>query len=211
MSMSNKSLALLLVAAIIISLGGTIVSLNKLNQVALGVERPVVTGKAVDYGEVNLTITSNASCEIEDSVEFGSDESSVANIDTDTNNPGTWNDCSGSSPQCRGLVINNTGNVRLNISFNSSVNGTGLLGGGSTVNQFRYYINETEEEQADGCAVPGAATWTVIPRATDTLVCDDLNFTDDYDEITIEFQVNITPTTPQGLKTAIINVSCQEI
>ena len=203
--MSNKSLALLLVAAIVISLGGTLVMLN---QMAL----TGITGMAQDYGEVNLTITSNASCEVEDSVEFGTNVSIIADIDTDSNNGAVgFNDCSGSSALCRGLVINNTGNVRLNISYNSSVNGTGFLGGGSTVAQFRYMIDETEEEGADGCVAPGSATWANVPLATDSLICDDLNFSDDRDEITVEFQVNITPVTPQGLKTAIINVSCQEI
>src|SRR4030066_277530 len=63
MDLSNKSLALLLVAAIIISLGGTMISLNKLNEMG-------VTGLVP--GQVTLAITSNMSCNVDSNVSFGS-------------------------------------------------------------------------------------------------------------------------------------------
>ena len=57
MEHTEKTLALLLVAAIVVSLGGTIVSLNKLGQIEL----KTLTGKATDSqpGYVQLNITSD--------------------------------------------------------------------------------------------------------------------------------------------------------
>ncbi|MBN2053112.1 hypothetical protein JW756_06415, partial [Candidatus Woesearchaeota archaeon] len=65
MDMSNKSLALLLVAAIVISLGGAIITLNELNERG-------ATGM-VDYsGTVQAIISTNVSCNIDSNITFGS-------------------------------------------------------------------------------------------------------------------------------------------
>ncbi|MBN1792648.1 hypothetical protein JW826_03105, partial [Candidatus Woesearchaeota archaeon] len=61
MDLSNKSLSLLLVAAIVISLAGTITTLNRING--------GVTGLAA--GNVTLTIGSTEACEVETNVSFG--------------------------------------------------------------------------------------------------------------------------------------------
>ncbi|MBN2142835.1 hypothetical protein JW711_05905, partial [Candidatus Woesearchaeota archaeon] len=64
MDLSNKSLALLLVGAIIVSLGGTVIVLNDVGSGA--------TGFATDSGVVNLSIGDFAACEVQTNVSFGS-------------------------------------------------------------------------------------------------------------------------------------------
>ena len=61
MDMSNKSLALLLVAAIVISLGGTMISLNRINEMG-------ITGMAA--GNVSVTISTNMSCDVDSNISF---------------------------------------------------------------------------------------------------------------------------------------------
>jgi hypothetical protein len=65
---SNRTLAILLIIAIAISLGGTIVSLNRLAQVRV----PVITGFASDQGTATVNITSQASLIFAvNSIDFG--------------------------------------------------------------------------------------------------------------------------------------------
>ncbi|MBW3000772.1 hypothetical protein KY341_02750, partial [Candidatus Woesearchaeota archaeon] len=89
MDMSNKSLALLLVAAIIISLGATIIGLNRLNQLE-------ATGMAT--GIVELQVNSTADCRVDTNITFGSSAQPTAQItiSSEKNNagiPSDFDDC----------------------------------------------------------------------------------------------------------------------
>ena len=66
MDLSNKTLAWILVIAIIISLGGTIMSFNKIGAIS----RYGLVGLVP--GQVVLTISSNISCTISSNISFGS-------------------------------------------------------------------------------------------------------------------------------------------
>ncbi|RME31128.1 hypothetical protein D6789_03725 [Candidatus Woesearchaeota archaeon] len=59
MDLSNKSLALILVAAIVVSLGGTLVSMNRLNKLQAPIFTGFATGSDTATGLTNLTIESN--------------------------------------------------------------------------------------------------------------------------------------------------------
>ncbi|MBW2991068.1 hypothetical protein KY348_05190 [Candidatus Woesearchaeota archaeon] len=205
MDMSNKSLALLLVAAIVISLGGTLMSLNKLGEVG------VTGGATAGSGQVNLTISQNTSCTVDTDVDFGSGApTSTITISTESANAGNdFTDCTGASA-CRGIYINNTGNTPINVTFNSSVNGSELLGGTHGIDHFKYLIDVSEPDSADACAgTEGASSWTNIEKLTDYTVCEEQNASDSLDEISIEFNVTINESTPEGNKTATIYVSCE--
>src|SRR4030043_349020 len=156
MEMSNKSLALLLVAAIVISLGGTMISLNKLNQGYTG----LATGK------VELEVTQNASCNVDRNVSFGSSGKPTVTtvISTETTNAGTnFSDCTSGSFGCRGLEINNTGNVDLYINYTSNFNATGLLQGNYADTYFMTESkNGTVTGTEGGCRGGPTATWRVV-------------------------------------------------
>ena len=207
MELSNKSLALLLVAAIVISLGGTFLSLNKLSQIIV-LAPPRVTGRALtDAGQVNLTIEQNASCTVDTNVNFGSGQPQAIVIDTDTANSGGFNDCSANADTtCGGIIVNNTGNRLLNVTFSSTKNGSEFLGGTSLDNQFQYKIDDAEIEN-NACEDPGSSSYTNVPT-TATKLCNILNYTTDRNTILMDFQVEIKPDTPPGTKTTTINVNC---
>jgi len=201
--MSNRSLALLLVAAIVISLGGTMLSLTKLNDLS-GITGMALTGS----GQVNVSVEQNASCTVDTSVDFGSGQPQAATIDTDSDNTAYgFNDCSANADTtCGGIIVNNTGNRLLNVTFSSTKDGSEFLGGTSLDNQFQYKIDDAEIEN-NACEDPGSSSYTNVPT-TATKLCNILNYTTDRNTILMDFQVEIKPDTPPGTKTTTINVNC---
>jgi len=200
--MSNRSLALLLVAAIVISLGGTMLSLTKLNDLS-GITGMALTGS----GQVNVSVEQNASCTVDTNVNFGSGQPQAIVIDTDTANSGGFNDCSANADTtCGGIIVNNTGNRLLNVTFSSTKDGSEFLGGTSLDNQFQYKIDDAEIEN-NACGDPGSSSYTNVPT-TATKLCNILNYTTDRNTILMDFQVEIKPDTPPGTKTTTINVNC---
>ena len=207
MDLSNKSLALLLVAAIIISLGGTMISLNKLNEMG-------VTGLVP--GQVTLAITSNMSCNVDSNVSFGSGgqpASSITLSTTKSNVAYNFTDCT-SGNACKGIQINNTGNVNIKVNFSSNVDGASLLGGSHIAGDFNYTaINGTAETvpTESGCVGTGTnmGTWAAVPT-TNTSICTNISYTDATDMVSLEFNVTINQNTPPGTKTATIVINCAQ-
>jgi hypothetical protein len=209
---SNKNLALVLVVAIVVSLGGTIISLNKLSEVSGPVRVQTVTGRAsAPAGYVNLTINSNGSCVIDKSINFGTGKPTVErNLSSDADNSadGFCNGAVAGTGDCYGLVINNTGNVPLNISFNSTKNGSGLLGTGATEADFTWISDDTELE-LNSCLSENTIWRNVEVSTTNTSnVCGYLNFTDASDIIVIDFNITVDQNTEPGGKNTTITIGC---
>ena len=202
--MSNRSLALLLVAAIVISLGGTMISLSRLSQIG-------ITGMAqTGYGDVNLTVSTNASCTVDTNVNFGSGHPTATyTLSTDQNNNQYDFSCDGSNPgtgNCWGILVNNTGNVRLDVNFTSNKDGATFLGPGHTANDFNYWIDDSEIE-SNSCTTEGSPGQV---STNERVICQGLNFTDSSDVIVIDFNVTIDQNTVPGGKNATMTVTCQQ-
>ena len=220
MDLTNKSLALLLIAAIVISLGGTIISLNKLSQVP--VTRPIAlsgTGRAAATGNVSLVIGTNASCNIDANVSYGTGAATVnRTLSTDASNAFDGWTCVGTTygSGCSGMVINNTGNVLLNVSYNSSVNGTGLLlSAGQNENDFTYTVDDTTEPataDSNSCLLDPVTDWANVNYTNGnngSNICSSLNFTANS-SITIDYNVTVTSDTTPGIKSATIYIACTQ-
>jgi hypothetical protein len=204
MDMSNKSLALLLVAAIVISLGGALVSLNQLQK---GGPVGLATGK------VNVSITTNVSCNIDSNVSFGSSGQVLVTttLSTNSSNSGTYNDCT-TNAACSGMAINNTGNVNVNVTFNASAAGATFLG--TADSDFTYNTYNGTGVNSSGYPDPGCkeilpGAWATVPTAA-TEICNNLTFADANDMMVIEFNVTLYSTTPPGTKTTNIIISCAQ-
>jgi hypothetical protein len=203
MELSNKSLALLLVAAIVISLGGTLISLNKLSQQGL-------TGLAA--GTVVLNVSENMSCIISSNVSFGTSVGqilSIVNLSTNLTNANGFNNCA-SDPTCMGMMINNTGNVNVNVTFSSNVNGTTLLGGpGASNDDFQYSVVNGSNNGAllPGC-IAGLKTAWGYANETTTTICTNLTALSTNKAMTIEYNITIDENTPATYKTATITITC---
>ena len=214
--MSNKSLATLLVFAVIISLGVTFMSLNRLSFIR---SEMLATGNAAATGNLSLTIQTNVSCNIDSNVSFGTGAATVnRTLSTDASNAFDGWTCVGTTygSGCSGMVINNTGNVLLNVSYNSSVNGTGLLlSAGQNENDFTYKVDDTSEPSGadtNSCLLDPVTTWTNVnytngPNGSN--ICSSLNFTTN-NTITIDYNITVTPDTTVGIKSATIYIACTQ-
>ena len=208
MDMSNKSLALLLVAAIVISLGGTMIVLNQISDYR-------ITGLATSMGNVTLEVSSSAACRVTSNVSFGaaSAPTQQINISTMIDNSGEgFNDCTSNSA-CYGMQVNNTGNVDLNISLTSDANATDLLG--YTVNDTMWFthacINGTAATGvSDGCITGLDTVWAEVNK-TEHLICNNLTWDPGYEAFTIEYNVTLNASVPPGLKQANITIDCEQL
>jgi len=155
MEESNKTLALLLVAAIVVSLGGTIVSLNKLGQLE------TMTGRAV-AGTATLTVNATATLDVTDTtIVFGSGSLSAGN-DTCTLSSnasavspagcGTWTWTTGDR-----FVFDNVGSASITVTIQSNATAAQFIGGTSP--GFKYYCADTEGD-AGGEGYSLGSTWT---------------------------------------------------
>lgn len=164
---SNRTLAFLLVGAIVISLGGTLVSLNKLGQMgALS-----LTGAATT-GNISLTVAVDTSYNVTNTIiDFGVGYITGGNpwavLDSDYDSNVNWNQST--SPQF--LTIQNDGNVNINVSFNSTANATGFLGG--TTPHFNYTVIDNE---LNSCTVALQSGENSITNSTGNNVCESLHF-----------------------------------
>lgn len=174
MDISNKALAMFLLAAIVVSLGGTIVSLNKLDTVS-------TTGYATsDQGIAQLNVSESLSIILDyDSIDFGActlGEGVPINITSeDTLNTSAF--CS--SFDANPFAIRNNGNVAANVTVNVSDVGTadgGTFLSPGTNSVVRYEVTSGGDgSNTDGCTGEGPASYTDI-EATGTkyAVCDSL-------------------------------------
>ncbi|RJQ17205.1 hypothetical protein C4573_04090 [Candidatus Woesearchaeota archaeon] len=203
--MENKTLLFLLVLTIAISLLGTAVTLSKVGKIQLQPLQKTTGLAQSDIGNVTLNIQKNASLIfVINSVNWSS-----GSVDTLTGYCELWTNLSGfNSAGCIGfstvtenqtLVIENDGQVHLNVTLNSSVNATGFMG--ETGAMFQWKINENETNSCFGGTV-SPTTFTNVSVAPAANICDMLNFTDTKDTLRVDLFVNFTINAPQGQKNA---------
>jgi hypothetical protein len=110
------------------------------------------------------------------------------------------------------MMINNTGNVNVNVTFSSNVNGTTLLGGpGASPASFNYSVANGSNNGAllPGCIAGLKTAWGYVNETT-TTICTNLTALSTNKAMTIEYNATIDENTPIGLKTATITVTCAQ-
>lgn len=185
MELSNKALAVLLLAALVVSLGGTIISLNRMNSIQ------TVGFATSDQGIVNLSIASTVSITTEDSyiVNFGAcslNESRAINISSqgDLDTVDYCINYQGSN--VTNISVRNNGNVMINVTVATS---TCAPGAG---NESCTFLNVSSTPEADnglfeymtisagragyngGCETP--VSWTPFNGTSDYTACTNLNY-----------------------------------
>ncbi len=219
MDISNKSLALILVAAIVVSLGGTLVSMNRLNQFSMPMSG--VTGFAsYDTGEANLTISGKITISIEDDqvIDFGAgyvDGSNAgiqyckidtydrnatlnatnfcigfSNVSADPGDPGFTNDKNGP------FKIVNDGNQDVFVYIQSNATPEQFIGSPSTtgVVNFTWMIDSNTTGSACTGGTNNVSSWREVTTTQRTYVCgsgEKLKFADGSDAVYLHLQVQI--------------------
>jgi len=207
---SNKTLAVLLVGAIFVSLFGTFISLSKLDRISAPAGLGGITGLAT--GNVTLDVTGLSSFTVTD-VNFGSLQPNITAqvITTNTSNTnigGSPNNCSdhnaATANNCAGILITNDGNDVLNLSFVTTSNASNFIGGTNPSFQFmvRNHNHTTGESGCSGTV--DNTVWTEIVADTNYDICNTsgagtgFNYSAFNDKMVLEFNLTIPADTPQA-------------
>ena len=206
MEITNKTLAMLLVAAVAISLFGTIFSVNKLNQ--FGEFRSTTGFATTDTGTAVVVVNTSTSIKfVVATIDWGSGSvnstSGFLNCTLATDAANTEG-CAGFNTVSQGFILENDGNTVAAVSLAANrtavqfIGGTGE-GGGPL---FRYKVANNGTESSS-CTTPLPVAYTdVNVTAPGTVICADLNYTDIQDSLEIDIYVNIPYTSPSGQKIA---------
>ncbi len=153
----NKTLALLLVAAIVVSLGGTIVSLNKLGQFEIS----SVTGQ-VTQGTATINVSSTSTINLTDtSIDFGTGALTTGVQNCTMYSNGTY-PTTGMEPDTCGtwdwgvadyIVIQNVGSLDVTVELGSDVAAAAFIGGTSPAAGYMCY------DPSDCCSGALQDTW----------------------------------------------------
>lgn len=200
MEISNKTLALLLVAAVVVSLGGTILSLNRLSRLSVP-----STGFVTSSGTTSVDVTTQSSIRFAiSSVDFGTGSVNTTggfqNCTLTINSSSTIvkNGCTGFNSTNIGdtFILENDGNTNLNVTLNSTKAASAFIGG--TAPLYKYAVSNNETSSCTG-TITGAG-WTDV-ATTDPNICTNLTYNDNAD--TLRIGINITiPYDAVGTKTA---------
>ena len=179
---SNKTLALLVGIAIIISVSGIFVA-----------QRGVVsiTGRAADTGtgKVNLSIISVASINVTQNIEFGSgifdvgSDSATLDSETTAASGGNW------SYDEQYITVENDGNVNLSVTIASDKNATDLLSTSGTGQLFQFHI---QEDDADSCGVIQNGSSYATGNFTNYIAATKLNICDSLDSQSASNSLNMS-------------------
>jgi hypothetical protein len=203
---SNRTLATILVAAIVVSLGSTLISLNKLGGLSW------VTGRAVsDLGTAQVSVQESLSIVLlTDSVNFGTGFINTSNTNCVTNNVNlstlgagfNYETCFVGGGTGTDFVLQNNGNVNASVSVRGPSAVT-LFGSANPLQKaFRYKASDSVAENAnvEAGSCQGLIynrTWT--PFSNNATVCDDLDYGDSTDTLAILVNMRFPWNQTQGL------------
>lgn len=201
MDISNKTLATLVVAAIVVSIGGTLISLNQ-----IGTTGPIgVTGAATGSGHVDLDIQIDTTINMTaNTINFGAGAVSggypFATLDSATGSATHWN----GTFAAQFLTIQNDGNVELNITFKSDEDAAAFIGGTNPVFNYTVINDET-----GSCANLATAQSDVEIAPSDNFVCGNLNMSNTADAINLSIGLKI-PNDATATQTATFTFTSTE-
>lgn len=209
MEMSNKTLSLLLVAAIAISLFGTIISVNRLSRFQAV---KTTTGFATsDQGTATVYINSSTSIFFAiDTVDFGTGYvngtgGSPQNCTMNTEGLKTAPGCIQFNTVTQGFVLENEGTTIPSIQLSSDSNASEFLTGATWDYGGPQFLYKVTNNESLSCASPAPAAYTNInDTAPGTVICSGLDYQTDNDTLLIDIHINIPITTTTGQKTAIL-------
>lgn len=169
MDLSNRALGLLLIAAIVVSIGGTFISLNKLDAVS-------TTGFATNNvtGQVDVSINSSLSITMTDAtIDFGNcgvlPGKTLTINSQDTGDNQTY--CDGTFPDF--LQVENDGNVNTNVTVRSNISSTNAFSAATSTLSYLTVNGSTDP----GCMSGLVGSYAEFSAAdTDYGACDNLAY-----------------------------------
>ncbi|MFH1400457.1 MAG: hypothetical protein ABIH41_02980 [Nanoarchaeota archaeon] len=212
---SNRALSLLIVAAVVISVGGQIWSVNQIQSARI-LTPGLPTGYAVAAtGMVNLTILSQTDITLSgDVIDFGTgvvnSSSGCNNATLHSNGTGVNTDAcwvnqsltpNSAIPATQAkFILNNSGNVNISITLDSiKNNATNFLGNSTIIDAFyQYTVNQNGSGQP--CQTTLATGWNNFSASSTMSVCGELFWEDGKDAVNVAILVRIPEDVERGYK-----------
>lgn len=204
MSVSNKTLAVMLLAAIVVSLGGTFISLNRLGTAGSP------TGHAINpQGNVSLDINSSLSITTIDNHEIdfgmcvlGPDS---AGITINSNRTESTANCANGGT-VNPIIVRNNGNINAIITVQSAKVGTSqggtFLNTGSTNSSLQYRVTNTSRHVTyEGGCISGlgsSAYATFATAGAEYGICNNLQSHGVRNSVEVDFQIVIPTAAARG-------------
>ncbi|MCX8147591.1 MAG: hypothetical protein N3D84_03940 [Candidatus Woesearchaeota archaeon] len=212
---SNKTVVVLLVLAILISIAGTFYSVSKLKAVSSG-----ITGADIltQEGNVQATITSVTAINFTvNSVSFGTGTVAAICNNCTMHTPSVIDStcCVGFTSPASGLVLENIGNKNASINLNFSNNAASFIGGTNPL--FQLNVTEGEEGSCTNSSAPGSAlaeTWknTFADVPTDNSeVCGNMHPDQGFDKLVFDIKVRIPDNSLTGLRNTTVTATATTI
>lgn len=203
----NRSFVVLLIAAIVVSIGSTVINLSSLQRIGS------ISGFALSaQGTVSFSVNESVSISLTDNtVNFGecvlNNSGLITYMSNETNGTtisGFYCDGLSSGPDY--MVLENDGNVNVLVNLSSNVSGVNFIG--SPTNRGAFWFMATENETGS-CTGTLANSWTNISAADPTTysVCTNLTNVDTNDALNVWFRLDLPDDTTVGTKSAQITFS----
>ncbi len=208
---SNNALATLAVAALIVSVAGTMLAVSR---------GPAFTGFQTGSSNATVQFTLQQVASIRfaiATVNFGtgfvntSAGNTICILDTNgTNDPAK---CRNFTTVTQGLVLENDGTINVTVSLVSNKNDTAFIGGNDTLNAFRWRVAQNESNSCGN--LTGPTTFVdVNTTAPGTLICNifstgngGFNFLDAQDTLLIDVNITIPYDALAGPKNATLTAT----
>ena len=222
---SNKTVVMLLIATVVVSLGGAYISLNAVNNKLSGIGVGPITGLAttVPNGTATLIISLVSSIQFSDAtVDFGtgSINTSIGNCTLSTTSANSAG-CVDFSAQANGFTIQNDGNTNLSITLVSNLAAADFIQDGAALFLWNVSVSEpgscvnatgsrkVVEPNTTGAGCDGIACGAIFEAVSTTTknICPSLLFDDASDQLDIDINITIPVTSPSGTKTAILTIT----
>ena len=210
---SNKTLAAILVATMILSIGGTLASLNRLKSI----DQAGITGMAAtEYAGVNVTVTSTSSINFTvNNVNFGTGTVGSGCSFCILNTSGVTDGCcvSFTPPTPTGLVVQNIGNKNLTLNFSFDMTAATYIGGTGPLFQINVTENETNSCLNNSNIGPGTAlntTWNNTfgnVLAANMQICTNFRPEAANDELRVNVRLKIPDNSITGARNATLTAT----
>jgi hypothetical protein len=217
---TNRSLAGLLVVAIVISIGGTWLLANQSPGFL------AITGltQSTDTGTAQLTVQTFGSIRFAvNSVNFGSGQVNTSGGNQgcilDTNGTNDSNRCENFTANSVGFQLENDGSANATIQLSFSNSASGFLGGDPTIAKYRYVVSNNETNSCSNstggftcaanqnCTVAPIGWSDVNTTSPGTTICPKLLFTDLSDSLKVGINITIPYDSPSGAKLSTLTAT----
>ena len=222
---SNKTLAVLLIVAIVVSVGGAMVNIAKLAELTRVVPLLQITGMPT-AGTVNITISSQVSINLTQyEIDFGpgyvTAGSDAARLNTSSGWRGKENWSNATTFLPSNFTIENVGNRNASLNFTSDKPAGSFIGGGAGTIPDPSFMFRGVNKDAGTCSSTGAGGFNLTTAYTEVIIgdfalgwgndlCKCMRFEDSNDELFMNAQVIIPQDAAPGGKNATLTFTATD-